>query len=94
MRVRDSAVEVIAGVIGNHRYDISDVHVHRCVCGLDIGRESDALDNHRAIEVDRALGGLERDFDYEVLMMHGSPRPVRCDVVSRWVSRWMAEEAI
>ncbi|SKM17254.1 Uncharacterised protein [Mycobacteroides abscessus subsp. massiliense] len=52
------AQKLIAEVIGDHRYDISDVHVHRCVCGADIGRDPDALDIHRGVEVDKALGGL------------------------------------
>lgn len=52
------AQKLIAEVIGGHRYDISDVHVHRCVCGAVIGRDPDALDMHRAAEVDKALGGL------------------------------------
>lgn len=55
------AQNLIAEVIGDHRYDISDVHVHRCVCGADIGRDPDALDMHRGAEVDKALGGLQRD---------------------------------
>ncbi|WP_234930457.1 hypothetical protein [Mycobacteroides abscessus] len=55
------AQKLIAEVIGGHRYDISDVHVHRCVCGAVIGRDPDALDMHRAAEVDKALGGLTRE---------------------------------
>ncbi len=55
------AQKLIAEVIGGHRYDISDVHVHRCVCGAVIGRDPDALDMHRAAEVDKALGGLKRE---------------------------------
>lgn len=56
-----SAVEVIAGVIGNHRYSLMDVPVHRCVCGVDVGRDDGAMDDHRATEVDKALGGLTRE---------------------------------
>ena len=56
-----SAVEVIAGVIGNHRYSLMDVPVHRCVCGVDVGRDDGAMDDHRATEVDKALGGLARE---------------------------------
>lgn len=70
------AQKLIAEVIGGHRYDISDVHVHRCVCGADIGRDPDALDIHRGVEVDKALGGLTRQSG--------------CDMSTKWLdgTRW------
>lgn len=50
------AQKIIRDVISSHRYDISDYHVHRCICGDDIGL--DAIDAHRSVAVDEALGGL------------------------------------
>lgn len=77
------AQKLIAEVIGDHRYDISDVHVHRCVCGADIGRDPDALDMHRGAEVDKALGGLTRQ----------ESGPDGCAYPrGRWVSGWTVTE--
>ncbi|ACI12584.1 hypothetical protein PACC40_73 [Mycobacterium phage Pacc40] len=82
------AQNVIAEAIGSHRYDISDVHVHRCVCGKDIGRADDALDMHRAEEVDKALGGLTR----ETLPAREGwilpPGWIGDRAAARWVSGW------
>ena len=86
-----SAVEVIAGVIGNHRYSLMDVPVHRCVCGVDVGRDDGAMDDHRATEVDKALGGLTREHDHTVLI-DGAGRAVRLDNVARWIGGWKLEE--
>lgn len=103
-----SAVEVIAGVIGNHRYSLMDVPVHRCVCGVDVGRDDGAMDDHRATEVDKALGGLTREAalsysppnDPDSATFHTDPVDIKAlrtflgssVDVYRWVGGWTPEE--
>ena len=55
MTESSDAQKLMADVLGLHRYNISDLFVHRCICGEDIGRADDALDAHRASEVYEAL---------------------------------------
>lgn len=53
--------DTIAQAVGDHRYSLLDSPVSHCVCGFNIGRGYDALDNHRADAVLAALqtGGWE-----------------------------------
>lgn len=78
------AQTLMADVIGGHRYSIMDSPVHRCICGEDIGRDPDAIDEHRAREIDKALGGLTREERIvEGVFEMGVPEPA-----VRWVSGW------
>lgn len=54
------AQKVIAEVLELHRYSIADSPVYRCICGAEVGRADDAINQHRAAEIDKALGGLAR----------------------------------
>lgn len=96
------AQKLMAELIGFHRYDMSDVRVHRCICGADIGRADDALDNHRAAEVDAALGGLTTEWavtvgdevevcSWETARYCATRYPDTMTAQSRWVSGWTPE---
>lgn len=52
-----SNIDRIAEVLGNHRYDISDMTVPRCICGKEIepGGGDEAINTHRATLIDAAL---------------------------------------
>ena len=83
------ARKLISDVLDSHRYDISDVHVHRCICGAVIGRADDAINEHRAAEIDKAFGGLTRDIRYGGAYHRiGTERIWREKRETRWVSGW------
>ena len=96
-----SAVEVIAEVLMKHgrtpeSHTIAGhAPLYRCGCdplGQPPRWPGAEHARHVAAEVDKALGGLTRDHDYNVLV-DGAGRAVRLDNVARWIGGWTPEEA-
>lgn len=94
-----SARKIIADVLDEHRYSIADSPVYRCICGAEVGRADDAINKHRAAEIDTAIGGLTQERrDADDCDCGNEHHPSWCDddcvrfdpdkAKSRWVSEW------